>query len=282
MFRTRAFLLSLCVIAFSLGATASDKPADLSSVPTSAQSAISAALGSDNSAFKIRQGQYALVADSAGMGYRFSTSGVAITSGAEHESLQLRGYGYGQTVRPAAPVAPQASRNRVEYKRPNLTEWYVNGPLGVEQGFSLNAAPGKSRGQLLTLAFALSGNLRPTLDASKKNLTLASRRGNPVVRYAGLTAIDADGEELRATLEVKSQQLLLHVDDHAAHYPIVIDPWIAKAQLSTSDEVYGFGLSVAMDSDTIVVGTPYYGSSAASSIRAAPMFSRRQAPVGNR
>ena len=41
------------------------------------------------------------------------------------------------------PVAPQATANRVEYRRGALTEWYVNGPLGLEQGLTLERAPGE-------------------------------------------------------------------------------------------------------------------------------------------
>ena len=31
--------------------------------------------------------------------------------------------------------------NRVTYAHPGLSEWYVNGPLGLEQGFTIPRAP---------------------------------------------------------------------------------------------------------------------------------------------
>ena len=34
-------------------------------------------------------------------------------------------------------IAPRASANRVTYARGPISEWYVNGPLGLEQGFTI-------------------------------------------------------------------------------------------------------------------------------------------------
>src|SRR5258708_25682687 len=49
-------------------------------------------------------------------------------------SFRLLGYGYGQRLR--APGQPKlvGSGQRVEYRRNKLTEWYVNGAQGLEQG----------------------------------------------------------------------------------------------------------------------------------------------------
>ena len=41
---------------------------------------------------------------------------------------------------------PRAEANRVEYRRGEVTEWYVNGPLGLEQGFTLARAPDQGEG----------------------------------------------------------------------------------------------------------------------------------------
>ena len=43
--------------------------------------------------------------------------------------------------------------------RGELTEWYLNSPLGVEQGFTLERAPKRTDGEPLTIAFILSGDL---------------------------------------------------------------------------------------------------------------------------
>ena len=98
-------------------------------------------------------------------------------------------------------------RNRIEYRRGALTEWYVNGPLGLEQGFTLRARPGKPSANPLMLALALSGTLRVSLTPGAKALDL-SLGGRPApVRYGGLAAWDADGRVLPAWLALRDGML---------------------------------------------------------------------------
>ena len=56
--------------------------------------------------------------------------------------------------------------------------------------------------------------------------------------------------------------MVLKVDDTAAVYPVIIDPWIQRAKLNASDGKSGDGLgsSVAIDGDTVVVGAPMAGN----------------------
>ena len=54
--------------------------------------------------------------------------------------------GYGASLRAVGGVAPRAQANRVSYARAGLSEWYVNGPLGLEQGFTIPRAPSAHRG----------------------------------------------------------------------------------------------------------------------------------------
>src|SRR5208282_4644313 len=109
------------------------------------------------------------------------------------------------------------------YRRGPLTEWYVNGPIGLEQGFTVNERPGRTHGQPLAVAIDLSGNLTAASD-DRQGLMLRSADGKPVLRYLGLTAYDATGRELRAWEELRGSRLMLKVDDAGAHYPLVIDP----------------------------------------------------------
>ncbi|MBI4574001.1 MAG: hypothetical protein HY713_12045 [candidate division NC10 bacterium] len=82
-----------------------------------------------------------------------------VRSGPARWHLALTSVGYGDSLHPAAPAIPQAMANRVEYRRGSLTEWYLNGPLGLEQGFTLATPPdGPSTGPL-TLTLSLAGNL---------------------------------------------------------------------------------------------------------------------------
>lgn len=100
--------------------------------------------------FRGENSRHALSAD-------FTKQGAEIRSHNLSWTLQTRAYGYGNALHSAKPVAPQANANRVEYRRDGLTEWYENGPLGLEQGFALPHRPGKTNGKPLTFELALRG-----------------------------------------------------------------------------------------------------------------------------
>ena len=151
---------------------------------------------------------------------------------------------------------PEAKLNRVEYRRGSLTEWYLNGPIGIEQGFTVSAPPGLSRGRLLTLALALRGDLTASVTEAGAGMTLNDRNGKAQLRYTGLKARDATDKELPSWVEVRSNQMFLRVDDSGARYPVVIDPFVQLAELTASDGVAGdeFGISVSLSGNTAVIG----------------------------
>src|ERR1700751_4862651 len=115
----------------------------LLSLPLSAQGAVSAKLGAHNPAYQVSAMDGALVATNPAEHLRlgFSRSGVTVRSGAAHFALGLRGVGYGTSLQAVEAVNPIARGNRVRYMHSGLTEWYRNGPLGVEQGFTIPRAP---------------------------------------------------------------------------------------------------------------------------------------------
>jgi len=59
-----------------------------------------------------------------------------VTHPAGSVGFHLNGYGYGKKLN--APAAPKLAGDgtRLEYRRGDLTEWYVNGREGLEQGFT--------------------------------------------------------------------------------------------------------------------------------------------------
>ena len=61
-------------------------------------------------------------------------------------TFELRGHGYGRPLRSPGAARVSVSGNRIEYNRPGLQEWYVNGADGVEQGFTLERRPGRAAG----------------------------------------------------------------------------------------------------------------------------------------
>ena len=239
---------------------AAESSASLSSLPPDALGPISAALGKDHSAYWVRPTANGLRVENQRQALlaEFTREGAELRSQNLYWGLKTRGYGYGDAVRRIKMVAPQGNANRVEYRRDGLVEWYENGPLGLEQGFTLADRPGKSSGQPLTLELALRGDLVAALAPSKKSVELRRKDGHAVLSYTGLQARDAAGRELRSWLELRRQRLLVRVDDAGARYPVVVDPWLQQAELTASDGVAGdfFGSSVAVSGTTAVIGTP--------------------------
>ncbi|HXW59746.1 MAG TPA: hypothetical protein VEJ23_09750, partial [Solirubrobacteraceae bacterium] len=101
----------------------------------------------------------------------------------------MRSVGYGSSLSALTAVAPRVKANRVSYERAGLSEWYVNGPLGLEQGFTIPKAPSTHPSGALTLSMALSGNAHAALASGAQSVTF-SHLGGPVLRYSGLSATD--------------------------------------------------------------------------------------------
>src|SRR5215831_5052379 len=175
----------------------------LTPLPATAQGQISGALGRDEDSYHARaqSGGFRMENRRVGLSAEFTQSGVTFRAGEHQWGVALRGYGYGEKLRAASVVAPHSAANRIEYRRDGLTDWYVNGPLGLEQGFTLERAPTGSQLEPLTVVFDLSGDLDAAVDPDERGLTL-EKAGTAVLRYRGLTAMDAGGRELRAWLEV--------------------------------------------------------------------------------
>lgn len=252
-------------LATSFFANAADQlRTDLSSLPVAAQAGVSAALGRDIPGYSIQSREGYFVADNPRQKLQahFSPVGVEVRNLGTRLDMKLRGYGYGDDLKSVTPVIPGVGRNRVEYQRGLLAEWYVNGPIGLEQGFTIAHAPGNAQGQPLTIALAFSGDLVPAMDPSWASVTLTDHTSHSRLRYSGLTARDADGKELPSWMEVRGESVFLRVLDAGARYPVVIDPWLKLAELSSSDGLPGdeFGFSVAVSRDTVVVGATQFNS----------------------
>jgi hypothetical protein len=232
----------------------------LSRLPLEAQSTISAALGRDIPSYQARAWRGGIEADNARQKLvsNFSSQGVEVHSGHQRWRIALRGYGYGDILKPPPTASPRLRFNRVEYQRGTLTEWYVNGPLGLEQGITLQKRPGQADGRPLTIALAFEGDLNAAVDEGGTGLTLTDGEGQARLRYRGLFAYDATGRKLPTWLEVKGTRLLLKTDDTKARYPVVVDPVIQLAELTASDGApnYELGASVAVSGNTVVAGEP--------------------------
>ena len=183
-------------------------------------------------------------------------------------SLATARYGCAGALHPVAPVAPKGERNRVEYHRDGaagagMVEWYVNGPLGLEQGFTLPAAPACGDGgrpDAVVIELAVAGAVAAQPADGDGALALREPDGARVARYGELFVRDAAGRELPARLEAQGGgAVAIRVEAHGAVYPVVVDPLIAvqEAKLLASDGVAGdyFGRTVALSGETALVGS---------------------------
>ena len=234
----------------------------LSSLPSALQGPVSAALGAGGPAYRVSASNGGFTAASPPQHLRlwFGRAGVSLSSGATHVGLSLRGVGYGASVRALGEPARRVRGNRVLYARAGLSEWYVNGPLGLEQGFVISRTPSGRTAGPLTLSMALSGNAHASLGSGAQSATL-SRTGGPALRYGGLTATDAHGRVLHSWLQLDTGRLLLRVQTRNARYPLRIDPLVQQGRkLTGGGEIGGalFGDSVALSSDgnTALIGGP--------------------------
>jgi hypothetical protein len=234
----------------------------LAKLPLAAQGAVSAALGANDPAYRVRDHGNGLYALSPEQHFRvsFTGSGASVKSPHGWLSFALAGVGYGRFERPLTHVARQTSGNRVAYRFPLVSEWYTNGPLGLEQGFGVvRPLAGAGRGPLM-LSLALGGDLRPVLGARGREVLFVDTGGRAVLRYGGLAVTDARGRMLRAWLALRGRSLRVAVDAQGARYPLRIDPTIQAAELAASDGADGdqLGDSVAISGSTIAVGAPQH------------------------
>lgn len=181
--------------------------------------------------------------------------------------LALQSYGCAEAPQRSTATAPRSFQNRIEYARAGLTEWYVNGPLGLEQGFTLSTPPHCRAASGLVFNLEWDTDLVPTLvrgadAAAGQRLELRNATGQVRLAYSDLYAYDAAHKRLPAELSLNGRQLAIRVDDRAAQYPVTVDPliWSQQMKLLSSDGITGdaLGSSVAISGDTAIIGDPLH------------------------
>jgi hypothetical protein len=207
----------------------------------------------------------------------FTEEGVRIVPRTESEPTWELGLSCLRLVRGGqalalGPALPSPIENRVDYARGQLTEWFVNGPEGLEHGFTIPSRPlPDAETTPLQLELELTGSLSPLLSEDRQAVDLVTPSGAHAVHYAKLKVTDARGEELSAWFEGYSEPdsrgIRIVVDDVEASYPLHVDPlatspaWIKSGHLI--GEHLGWSVAAAGDVDgdgygDVIVGAPGY------------------------
>ncbi len=234
-------------------------PHAVQSLPPAAQSLISATLGASDGRFNARH---------SAAGWRLQGGGVSATFGGGPARLRTAGGTLSLSLAGPPVTSMTARGNRVTLERSGLREWYVAGPMGIEQGFTLAHRPAGTRDHELTLSVAVGGSLRPRSDASE--IAFQGSGHEIVARYGALTAVDAAGHRLPAALRVSGGHVLIAVDDRGARYPLTIDPLVQQGAKLTGGNESGpgsFGASVALSADgntALVGGNTDHGANGAA------------------
>jgi hypothetical protein len=228
---------------------------------------------------------------------KLAPGGVELTSrimGADESAggwvlrMSLTGLGRGAILEvvPAGTIEDTAG-DRVQSRRPAITEWYRNDEAGLEQGFTIAAPPGGTRApgraerdegsgsrgaspeqaSPLVVEMTIDGDLTGDVSADGRAILFKNPLGKPVLRYGELAVRDASGAPVRARLNLVPGRLRILVDDSDAVYPITVDPlltsaaWTAEsnqasaqlgAAVATAGDVNGDGFS------DVIVGAPLY------------------------
>jgi hypothetical protein len=219
-------------------------------LPVSLAAAASASIGaSDQHFWPVRRGD-SLLAQGGGIRSTFTASGAALRVLHGTLGLSLAAVGRGQLVAPVPAVAPTGAGSEVVYRHGSVTEFYRNGPYGLEQGSTVARRPLAGTGSL-GLALRVDGSLSPKQAGSQ--VLFRTAKGVTALQYGQLSARDATGRRLAAWMEVRDGRVEVRIDDSHARYPLRIDPFIQQgSKLTGSGESGkgGFGEGgVALSSD---------------------------------
>jgi hypothetical protein len=239
---------------------------ELRSLAPAARASISAALGAESPAYRFSASRGSFEASNGAqhLGIVAGRSGVLVRSRGVELRLSLSAVGYGGRLSAVGAIQPKAHANRVTYAHEGIGESYVNGPLGLEQSFTIEHAPAGAASEPLTLAVAVSGDARASLAADAQSVTFLGAQGASL-RYGRLSVKDASGRALHSWLALDDGRLMLRVDAQDARFPLQVDPAVEEGpetkiplthEAGEEGEHAGVSVALSSDGDTALVGAP--------------------------
>ena len=171
------------------------------------------------------------------------SAGGPLSRSASGFSVELRTTAWGRS-HALVPVEPAAAERgacvdgervdlqgeclrRAELPRDGLLEWWSNDSRGLEQGWTIDAAPAGDGP--LVVEVAVEG-MEVSIDDEGDEASF--NRPGARLTYGSLLALDARQTELHAWLEPAPGGLRVVVDDADAVYPVVIDPLLTTVAWS--------------------------------------------------
>ncbi|HET7541491.1 MAG TPA: FG-GAP repeat protein, partial [Polyangiaceae bacterium] len=162
-----------------------------------------------------------------------------------------------QAIPPVAPLPSAQRPGAIEYRHADFDEWYLPGPAGLEQGFTIRALPPcAQRGEPLQIRLAL-GDPAVTAELGAQGEALISAAGTRTIHYGEAFAKDASGKAVSVRVRTRPG-LTLELDVQDARLPLIIDPlaWVEQQRLTANDGAASdfFGKALAASGDTLLVG----------------------------
>ncbi|MGB9429312.1 MAG: hypothetical protein WCC11_05460 [Gammaproteobacteria bacterium] len=189
---------------------------------------------------------------------RLDNQGLLLTANT-HDTVTWQLIRYTQGNQPIAfnpEATPEFHGARLSFARgKDLTEWYLNGPFGIEQGFTLTSPAHMVSS--VTLTFKLNGSLTAVM--KKNGLEFQNHTGKSVLRYGSLFVYDADHHPLPAHLRLAADRLAIYVDTLGARYPVTVDPLFSIVTtlpdpVTTSQDLFGTSVALSADGSIALIG----------------------------
>ena len=173
----------------------------VANLPFAAQQSISSAIGRDQPTYHAAPTATGATLANPVNGFtaQVRSGALQISAGPDTWDMALMGLGYGGAVQTPGTAQTSVDGNRVDSRYRAIDEWFVNGPGGLEQGFTVASPTQSEAGGSLTVELALTGDLTGTVE-----------RGGQRAR------VGAAGRYARAELR-RADGLRLHGQDAAGH-----------------------------------------------------------------